>query len=210
MAARLDGATRRPPREDSRRAGAIRAPRSLQGRWRPDRIVKVSQLRGPEGEAAVQGLRAVTVAPLSGRASYEDTGLAIILSRHAALTNSVYNYQWRWWALFCRRRGTCPLLPAVERDAANREWRERMFLDYVLHCSVNVSRAVGTIRTRLLAVKARHAALGEPDPFTNVRRCWLALRGFGTAAAGAASAASGHSCDLARHSTPFGPRGPRR
>ena len=127
--------------------------------------------------SASTGKCAAPVAALQGRSAYDTEALEAILDRNAPGTRAAYNAQWKWWELFCRRRGVDPII-RVGTTRPEKEWAERLFLDFVLHSQTNLKSSVDTIKQRLFAIKCRHAALGESDPLAEVKKCWLALAGL--------------------------------
>ena len=77
--------------------------------------------------------------------------------------------------MFCRRRRTSPIRYG---EHYTREQNEQLFLDFVIQCGVIDKRAAGTVKTRVLAVRALHFALGLPDPLANCPRTWQAIEGL--------------------------------
>jgi hypothetical protein len=112
---------------------------------------------------------------LQGRDELEEEKTRVILARMAESTQRTYHNQWRWWELFCKRRGIDPIRIVNEQQ---RDQEENLFLDFVVHCAANVPRSAPTIKTRLSAIRAHHATLGLPDPLAGMRRVDLLLQGY--------------------------------
>lgn len=55
---------------------------------------------------------------------------------------------------------------------------EQLVLDYLVHCSSNETKAPGTIKLRLAAIRSMHLTLGYPDPLAHMPRVPLALAGL--------------------------------
>ncbi len=66
-----------------------------------------------------------------GRRELDEAELEMILNQRAASTRKSYRSRWRWWALFCDRRGCSPLRKVTD---ANREQEEQIFVDFVYFC----------------------------------------------------------------------------
>eukprot|EP00435_Cladocopium_sp_Y103_P026666 s2518_g6.t1 len=134
---------------------------------------RAAKHRHPPGKT----LRLTTV---QGRQEYEQAELALLLSRYSQNTAANYQSQWKWWALFCQRRGK----DAVRFVKAYSKEEEQLVLDFLVHCSTNESKAPGTIKLRLSAMRSMHLTLGYPDPLVHMPRVPLALAGlrrrFGT------------------------------
>ena len=119
-------------------------------------------------------------ATVQGRAEYEQEGFALLLSRYSQSTANSYKSQFAWWTLFCRRRDEEPIrfVPSYDRK------EEQLVLDFLVHCSTNESKAPGTIKLRLAAIRSMHLTLGFPDPLAQMPRIPLAIAGirrrFGT------------------------------
>ena len=90
-------------------------------------------------------------ATIQGRHEYEQEGFALLRSRYSQSTANSYKSQFAWWTLFCRRRGEEPIRYITSYDRQE----EQLVLDYLVHCSTNESKAPGTIKLRLAAI--RHA-----------------------------------------------------
>ena len=120
------------------------------------------------------------IAAVQGRQEFEQEGFSLLLSRYSQSTAASYQSQWGWWSLFCKRRGEDPVryVPAYSRK------EEQLVIDYLVHCSVNETKAPGTIKLRLSAIRSMHLTLGYPDPLAHMPRVPLALAGlrrrFGT------------------------------
>ena len=119
-------------------------------------------------------------AQIQGRHEFDQEGFSLLLSRYSQSTAVSYQSQWSWWALFCKRRGEDPVryVPAYKRA------EEQLVIDYLVHCASNETKAPGTIKLRLSAIRSMHLTLGYPDPLMHMPRVPLALAGlrrrFGT------------------------------
>ena len=100
--------------------------------------------------------------------------LSLLMDRYSKTTTVVYQSQYKWWELFCLRRGVDPI--RVYRGGYDRA-EEQLFLDYIVHSSTNEGKAPGTVKLRLAAVRSHHLTMGLPDPTMNMPRIPLALAG---------------------------------
>ena len=120
------------------------------------------------------------VASVQGRHEYDQEGFSLLLSRYSQSTAVSYQAQWKWWSLFCQRRGTDPVRFITQYNRAE----EQLVIDYLVHCASNEAKAPGTIKLRLSAIRSMHLTLGYPDPLAHMPRIPLALAGlrrrFGT------------------------------
>ena len=120
------------------------------------------------------------VASVQGRHEYDQEGFSLLLSRYSQSTAVSYQAQWKWWSLFCQRRGTDPVRFITQYNRAE----EQLVIDYLVHCASNETKAPGTIKLRLSAIRSMHLTLGYPDPLAHMPRVPLALAGlrrrFGT------------------------------
>jgi hypothetical protein len=105
---------------------------------------------------------------------YEPARLGLILDRMAATTLKSYNSQFRWWELYCLRRGVPPMRYNTQYDRAE----EDMMLDFIILSGLNVQRAPGTVKMRLAAIRNRHLSMGFPDPMAFMPRVPLAMAGL--------------------------------
>lgn len=130
-------------------------------------VPKAAKRKHPPGKA----LRFSTI---QGRHEFDQEGFALLLSRYSQSTTTSYQSQWEWWALFCRRRGedSVRYVPAYNRV------EEQLVLDYLVHCFSNETKAPGTIKLRLAAIRSMHLTLGYPDPLAHMPRVPLALAGL--------------------------------
>ena len=85
-----------------------------------------------------------------------------------------YRSQYRWWQLFCRRRGIDPVRYVTHYDRQE----ENLFLEYMVHCSVNEQKAPGTVKIRMAAIRSIHLSMGLPDPTAHLPRIPLAMAGI--------------------------------
>ena len=110
--------------------------------------------------------RPLRFAEIQGREEWRQESLALLVDRYAKSTIEVYKNQFKWWELFCTRRG---LDPIRVKGSYNRE-EEQIFLDFILHCALNEQKAPGTVKIRLAAVRSYHLTLGLPDPTQGMPR----------------------------------------
>ena len=118
--------------------------------------------------------KAIRLATVQGRHEFDQAGFSLLLSRYSQSTAASYQSQWAWWALFCRRRGEDPvrLVPVYNRA------EEQLILDFLVHCATNETKAPGTVKLRLAAIRSMHLTLGYPDPLAQMPRVPLALAGL--------------------------------
>ncbi|CAE7524776.1 unnamed protein product, partial [Symbiodinium necroappetens] len=91
------------------------------------------------------------VAHLQGGAEWKAETLLLFLARLAETTQKSYLSQWRWWELFCARRGVSP-------------WRGPAYS--------------ASEEGRLAAIRAFHITSGLPDPFSQLPRVALVVAGL--------------------------------
>ena len=105
---------------------------------------------------------------------YQAERLGLVLDRMAESTRKTYNSQFKWWELFCKRRGLDPLRvvsgPNVEE--------ENLVLDFIIHSGIEMGKSPGTVKLRIAAMRSRHLTLGLPDPLYYMPRVPLALSGL--------------------------------
>ena len=138
------------------------------------RQVQIAFLGGPE---AAQRRHAGP--PVAGytqeRADLDRLQFEMVLDRLAESTRRSYGQGWRWWALFCKRRGIDPYRVV---QGSNREAEQAILLDFLTHLWKSGERAPGTIKVYLSSVRAALLAAGCPDPTQNMPRLWMALDGL--------------------------------
>ena len=144
---------------------------------RAARLVRPAQLRGPAGarRRAERAAPGVPTAVLGSREEIEEEKLNMVLDKLGEGTRRAYALGWKWWWLFCRARGTNPLLRV---GAENMEEVEQFVMDFLVHLAVNCHKGASTIKQYLSAVRAQHVALGLPEPFKRMARAWAFLDGL--------------------------------
>ena len=115
-------------------------------------------------------------AQVQGSHEWDQEVLTLLLDRYAKTTSTVYRSQYRWWELFCLRRGVDPIR-IVTGNSYDRE-EEQLFLDFIVHSSTNEGKAPGTVKLRLAAVRSHHLTMGLQDPTMRMPRIPLALAGI--------------------------------
>ena len=113
-------------------------------------------------------------ANVQGHGEWDQEGWALLLDRYSKSTMAVYRSQCRWWQLFCRRRGIDPVRYITHYDRQE----EDLFLEYMVHCSVNEQKAPGTVKIRMAAIRSVHLSMGLPDPTAHLSRIPLAMAGI--------------------------------
>ena len=121
------------------------------------------------------GCGPVTATALDSKEKWDRAKLQLVLDKLADGTKKTYSIGWRWWALFCRVRNTPPLRRVSERCLQE---EEELFLEFVVHLATHSSKAVGTIKQYLSAIRAQHLALGYPEPTGAMGRLWMAIDGL--------------------------------
>ena len=152
--------------------------RHVGGRRRKVRFQDLNAEQGtaPRLEAPPPFLGGPKTAKRLHPAEWEQEVLTLLLDRYAKTTSTVYRSQFRWWELFCLRRGVDPIR-IVDGKTYDRG-EEQLFLDFVVHSSTNEGKAPGTVKLRLAAVRSHHLTLGLLDPTLNMPRLPLAIAGI--------------------------------
>lgn len=112
---------------------------------------------------------------VQGGMEWEQEVLSLIMDRYSRTTTSVYQSQYKWWELFCLRRGLDPIRqpkPGYDKE------EEQIFLDFIVHSATNERKAPVTVKLRLAAVRSFHLTMGLPDPTMSMPRLPLALAGL--------------------------------
>jgi len=150
---------------------------SLEGNWscggRKATRVKVDP-HADHPEVTCRPNRSLAVTQFQSRHALDNAQLQLIYDKLADSTQKTYEQGWRWWELFCRRRGVNPVM----YDPANHKIDEQLLLDYVWRLYHNLHRAHGTIKLYLAAVKARHVCLGCPGLEPLMPRVYMTLDGI--------------------------------
>jgi hypothetical protein len=134
-----------------------------------------ANLLGPEAVKMRLEGRTPKVTDHDTREKWEQLKLQLILDKLAEGTKKSYSVGWRWWALFCRARGIEPFRWV---DAVTKKDEEERLLDFVLHLAEHGTKAVGTIKQYLSAIRAQHVCAGYPDPTGPMTRLWMAIEGL--------------------------------
>ena len=77
-------------------------------------------------------------AEVQGGMEWEQEVLSLLMDRYSRTTTSVYQSQYRWWELFCLRRG---LDPIRQSKGGYDRAEEQIFLDYIVHSATNEGKA---------------------------------------------------------------------
>ena len=163
---------RHSPTLPRKRAKAAPLPAS-ELRKRPD-LVQVPHLQGPAGAKARWPAGTAYQFGAIGPDLWGATALRYIKARLATSTQRLYAAHWTWWTLFCARRGISPYRHVLSYQ----ESEESLFLDFILHTSLNGLRSHGTIKMRLAAIRAEHLTVGLPNPLAQFPRIPLVLDGI--------------------------------
>lgn len=94
----------------------------------------------------------------------------------AAGTQSGYESSWRAWMLYCRLRRTSPFLLGRTHEEIKED--EEEILTYIVHLTENLTRAPGTVRGHISAIRNMHVQSGWGGPFESRPRVWRAVRGL--------------------------------
>ena len=146
-----------------------------------DRYVQMAARRPPEKDEARSrraGSRRAGAVP--GAAYLEELRAATQEAVTAAMakgTMESYNTAWRQWEVFEGIRGKSPLLGG-QTKAEKRD--EEELLLFIIHLWNSLHRAHGTLKTKLLGIRAQHVSLGEEGPLVGKPRLWMALNGIGS------------------------------
>ena len=111
---------------------------------------------------------------VQGSGEWDQESWSLLLDRYSKATMNVYRSQYRWWQLFCRRRGIDPVRYVTHYDRQE----ENLFLEYMVDCSVNEQKAPGTVKIRMAAIRSIHLSMGLPDPTAHLPRIPLAMAGI--------------------------------
>lgn len=138
-------------------------------------VSKVEFLGGPKTAKGLFPLsKPMRFSNIQGGQEWSQEGWALLLDRYSKSTMSVYKSQYKWWQLFCQRRGLDPVRYVTGYDRKE----EDLFLEYMIRCAVNESKAPGTVKIRLAAIRSIHLSMGLPDPMANLPRIPLAMAGI--------------------------------
>ena len=137
--------------------------------------VKVEFLGGPKNAKTLfPKVKPLRFSNVQGSSEWDQEGWSLLLDRYSKATMNVYRSQYRWWQLFCRRRGIDPVRYVTGYDRQE----ENLFLEYMVHCSVNEQKAPGTVKIRMAAIRSIHLSMGLPDPTAHLPRIPLAMAGI--------------------------------
>ena len=185
---KLRGVLHAPPRSPS---GGISPSRKVGGSRRKVRFLEKNRTdsgtEGGRGHVSVEFLggpknaknlfpkaKPLRFSNVQGSSEWDQEGWSLLLDRYSKATMSVYRSQYRWWQLFCRRRGIDPVRYVAGYDRQE----ENLFLEYMVHCSVNEQKAPGTVKIRMAAIRSIHLSMGLPDPTAHLPRIPLAMAGI--------------------------------
>ena len=138
-------------------------------------VSKVEFLGGPKTAKGLFPIsKPMRFSNIQGGQEWSQEGWALLLDRYSKSTMNVYKSQYKWWQLFCQRRGLDPVRYVTGYDRKE----EDLFLEYMIHCAVNESKAPGTVKIRLAAIRSIHLSMGLPDPMAHLPRIPLAMAGI--------------------------------
>ena len=138
-------------------------------------VPKVEFLGGPKTAKGLFPIsKPMRFSNIQGGQEWSQEGWALLLDRYSKSTMNVYKSQYKWWQLFCQRRGLDPVRYVTGYDRKE----EDLFLEYMIHCAVNESKAPGTVKIRLAAIRSIHLSMGLPDPMAHLPRIPLAMAGI--------------------------------
>jgi hypothetical protein len=103
-------------------------------------------------------------------------GEALLLEALAEGTSKTYRAAWEQWLTYARVRGRHPFFDGQTRPEIRQD--EEEILLYVVHLGVTMSRAAGTVKAKLFALRQMHIMSGYPDPLLNKPRLWMAIKGL--------------------------------
>ena len=146
------------------------------GRLRVATTEPVPFLGGPKTAKRLHPLgKPLRFSEVQGGNEWEQEVLSLLMDRYSRTTTAAYQSQYKWWELFCLRRGIDPIR---NTKGVYDKMEEQIFLDYIVHSATNEGKAPGTVKLRLAAVRSFHLILGLPDPTMNMPRLPLALAGL--------------------------------
>ena len=100
-------------------------------------------------------------ANVQGHGEWDQEGWALLLDRYSKSTMAVYRSQYRWWQLFCRRRGIDPVRYVTHYDRQE----EDLFLGVYGALLRQRAKAPGTVKIRMAAIRSVHLSMGLPGSY---------------------------------------------
>ena len=119
--------------------------------------------------------REIRVAECTTRQELDELVNAFTMKRLADSTQVTYSAGWRWWEIFCRRRGITPWRHVTTE---NMQEEQKLFMDFLVHLYVNGRKAPGTCKLYLSAVRARITGAGLPNPTRDMLWLWAVYEGM--------------------------------
>ena len=103
-------------------------------------------------------------------------GEALLMEALAEGTSKTYRAAWDQWMVYARVRGIDPFFDGQTRKEIRHDAGE--ILVYVVHLGITMSRAAGTVKAKLFALRQMHVMGGYPGPLQGKPRLWMALKGL--------------------------------
>ena len=91
-------------------------------------------------------------------------------------TSKTYRAAWDQWIVYSRVRSIDPFFDGQTRKEIRHDGEE--ILLYVVHLGITMSRAAGTVKAKLFALRQMHVMGGYPGPLQGKPRLWMALKGL--------------------------------
>ena len=89
-------------------------------------------------------------------------GEALLMEALAEGASKTYWAAWDQWMVYARVRGTDPFFDGQTRKEIRHD--ENKILLYIVHLGITMSRAAGTVKAKLFALRQMHVMDGYPDP----------------------------------------------
>ena len=103
-------------------------------------------------------------------------GEALLMEALAEGTSKTYRAAWDQWMFYSRVRSIDPFFHGQTRKEIRHDGKE--ILLYVVHLGITMSRAAGTVKSKLFAPRQMHVMGGYPGPLQGKPRLWMALKGL--------------------------------
>ena len=114
--------------------------------------------------------------PGAYEARLRSKGEALLMEALADGTSKTYRAAWDQWTTYARVRGIEPFLEGQTRKEIRQD--EEEILLYMVHLGITMSRAAGTVKAKLFALRQMHIVAGYPDPLQGKPRLRMALKGL--------------------------------
>ena len=103
-------------------------------------------------------------------------GEALLMEALDEGTSKTYRTAWDQWMVYARVRRIEPFFDGQTRKEIRHD--EEEILLYIVHLGITMSRAAGTVKAKLFALRQMHVMGGYPDPLQGKPRLWMALKGL--------------------------------